>query len=670
MTEHLQEDSQPEADRVDGDVLSDSTDLVEWEPPLPAVRPMSILDVRVVDPPSQWRSWLDECRGGIEVRAHATAVHAVRLPLYGGRASRYSGRGLMIAASCWWRWVRDVEALTLRRELSVDSSLAPDVRIRRHMEAHADRRTRVRVRWGVTLGCLLTGPLLVRLLWHTHPVITVALLVAVVVGLGLLGAQRHDIVPYEPAPQEFTLSVDLVVQAFVDAGITKWDRPVTVMPPGPVREKQGHAVAVLLPSGSTFADVLKAHDRLASGLHCPKQCLDLDDLPDQQEGMLELFIASKPPSKLVVPSWPLLDVDRFDIFRPIPMGWTTRGQVVCLSLMWVHSLIGAAPRRGKSTILRMLCLATLLDPRAHLIVVDFAGGLDYTAFRPFCLRFIHGPEAAQIQEFLALLTWLDQEYNRRQAALSRLPVHKAPEARLTPALAELPEFAPIVVAVDEFQVATLAPKIGEDIVSKWTELEKVCPKVGITFVAATQSADDSVPTALRNIALQRVALTMASYQASMAILGNTAQKLGYDASTLGGTPGLGYSWGTDSGDIDGHRGKVRFANCTPADASVLLERIARLRTRVSVEVIDDPEAIEAKQVPSIVAAALRAWPRPAMNCHQDVLAEAMHLDQVDLGRFLRELGIPAEPVKMRRPGEDRTSAKRGYRLVDLEAVTR
>ncbi len=149
--------------------------------------------------------------------------------------------------------------------------------------------------------------------------------------------------------------------------------------------------------------------------------------------------------------------------------------------MWVHTLIGAAPRRGKTTILRMLCLATLLDPRAQLVIVDFGGGLDYTAFRPFCLRFIHGPEAEQIQEFIDLLGWLDQEYKRRQNALSRLPVAKAPQARLTPALAELSQFAPITVAVDEFQVATLAAKIGEDIVLKWTELEKVCPKVGITW---------------------------------------------------------------------------------------------------------------------------------------------------------------------------------------------
>ena len=653
-------------------------ELVGWEPAdVPDVYDRdndvtiyaSILDVPRIAPPSEMRAWLDRCRGAISLRWYRLTVHATHAPLYIGRASVHSPRGLWTLLRAWFAWVRDFEMLDIIYRVATDNTIAANTQQNAHSKARHERTWRVRRRWAATGAATLTAALLYRYAWGHHPWLAILISVAVVVGLGLIGAQRGDVVQFVDLPTEKVISVDTVMRAFFKAKIApKEDDPIKVLGV-PHKEGLGVVVRVELPEGATFAQVLANRDALASGLHCPKQCLELDDLPDEQEALLELFIADKPASKVVVPPWALLDVDRFDVFRPIPVGWTPRGEVVALSLMWVHTLIGAAPRRGKTTILRMFALATLLDPRAQLIIVDFGGGSDYKPLRPFCLKTIHGPGEDKVREFLALLEWLDGEYNRRQTALDALPVSRAPEGRITPALAELPAFAPITVIVDEFQVATGATgKLGETVVKKWTELEKVCPKVGITFTAATQTADDSVPTELRNIALQRVALTMASYQASMAVLGNTAQKLGYDASTLGGLPGLAYSWGTDSGDTDGFRGKVRFANCTPVDAAALLERIARTRrTAVDATTRDLPPA---KQIPGIVTAALASWPRPEMNCHQDVLAERMHMDQVDLGRSMRQAGIHAEPVKMRRPGDDHTTGRRGYRLVDLEAVTR
>lgn len=1018
-------------------------ELVEWEPAdVPEVIATrnddvmvyaSIIDTPVIAGKSEIVQWLDDCRGAAGYRWHKTKVHAMRLHLYAGRASVHSPRGLWVTLRWWFAWVRDVEMLDIIYRVATDNSLAGNTQQSAHAKAREDRKIRVRIRWGVTITGLIMAVLLYRYAWNHHLWLALLVALAVVVGLGLIGAQRHEIVQFVDDATDAVVSAERVVRAFFKAKIAKdVEEPARVIGI-PHKVGLGVLVRVEVPEGVTFDDVLKAKDRLASSLHCPKQCLELDDLPDEAESLLEIFIAAKPASKVKVPDWPLLNVDRFDVFQPVPMGWTPRGDLVALSLMWVHTLLGAAPRRGKAldvetpmltsggwktmgsleigdevfhpdghptkvvgafevmedrrcyrvtttdgrtivadadhlwtvgdrrnrghrgpapwetitteemlnrgltadqgrafafrlpqqeaviskpidlpidpylfgswlgdgssssarlyvgdqdvaqmtrqieevgarvvsstrretcwwisfnidtpmrdgfqsrimrlgvqnnkhipeayltagteqrlallqglmdtdgsapvdrrsrtvkvefsskwrplaegvlylcrslglratlnegaaylngveagrryrvtwtpqdgdpnpfrlprkvavvegadgrpqrrsissiktielvesrpvrcikvdredglflagrdlmpthntTILRMMCLAFLLDPRARLIVVDFGGGADYKPLQPYCLKFICGPSAAQIEEFLALLGWLNDEYQRRQVALAALPIHLCPEARITPALAERPEFAPILVAVDEFQVATLVKKMGdqekmgEHIVRTWAELQKVCAKVGISFVEATQSADDSVPTELRNIALSRVALTMASYQASMAVLGNTAHKLGYDASTLGGLPGLGYSWGTDDGDVDGYRGKVRFANCTPAHASALLERIARIRRPVgTVEAavaVDDVPAGEPEAVPSIVRDALKYWPRPHMNCHQDVLAGLMRMDQVDLGRSMRAAGFDADVIKMRRPGEDRTSGKRGYRLVDLEAVTR
>lgn len=667
----------------DGDGISESTELVEWEPaPVPVVRQSSIslAAARILPAKAERADWLDQCRGALEYRGKAVLFHGVRLPLYGGRYSTFAGRGLGRVTVRLWHWTHDTEGLQIRVRAATDPTLDAAAAQRAHAAAH-DARV-VRIRWRrIFVGALSLFLLLVAR-WgiHAHPWWSVLAGGGIAVVLGMVGSQRGEVIQHLEDPTPQVISIDAVVRAFFKAKIAKdLDEPARVIGV-PHKDGPGTVIRCEVPDGTTFDDVLKSRDRLASALHCPKQCLELDDLPDEAEALLELFIADQPPSKVPPPTWPLLMVDRWDLFQPLPVGVTPKGKPVCLSLMWVHTLIGAAPRRGKTTLLRMIALATLLDPRAKLAIVDFGGGLDYRAFEPHCLKFIHGPEVEQIQEFYDFLGWLDSEYRRRQAALSRMPVSKCPEARLTPALAELPEFAPINVVVDEFQIATLARKVGdiakmgEEVILRWAELKKVCPKVGITFFDATQAADDSVPTELRNVSLQRVALSMASFQGSMAILGNTAQKLGYDASTLGGLPGLAYSWGTDSGVTDGYRGKVRFANVTPADAAALLERITRIRgpqVTIHAEAHDLDEEDQAEpEAPAIIRAALRHWPRPEMNCHQDVLAQLMNMDQADLGQSMRQAGIPAEPVKMRRPGEDRTSGKRGYHLVDLEAVTR
>jgi S-DNA-T family DNA segregation ATPase FtsK/SpoIIIE len=640
-------------------------DLEPYEPaPLPVtvdndgtLVTTSILDVPLVPDRGAIMEWLDECYWGIRLRVRKAWIHFTRSPLYAARASRHSGRGLVMVTWYWWAWVRDWEILAgigdIRRDGSVDAKTTEKTAA----ELRAERTIRVRKRWAATIAGLIAAPLLYRYAWNHHLWAALLIGLAIVVGLGLIGAQRGDVVQYVDEPTEMILTVDAVINAFYKSKIApKPEEPVRVLGV-PHQVGLGMVVKVELPSGGAFAEVLSKRENLASGLNCPSECLELDRLPGSSERVLELFIADQPPEKMKVPAWPLMTAERFDIFQGVPVGWTPRGELVHLSLLWVHTLIGAAPRRGKTSILRLLALATLMDPRAQLIVVDFGGGPDYKPLRPHCLKFIHGPADAQVEEFLELLGWLNAEYQRRQAALDALPIEMCPEARLTPALAERPEFAPIVIVVDEFQVATLAKKIGEEtkmgelIVETWAALEKVFPKVGGTFIKATQSADDSVPTELRNISLQRVALSMASHHASMAVLGNTAQRLGYDASTLGGLPGLAFSWGTDSDTVDGYRGKLRFANVTPADAAGLLERVASIRrpraveTGPTVDMIKQPTKPE---VPPIIVDVLRVWPKGEVAAHQSQLADALDMKQVDLSAALRNVGLRAErQVKVR-----------------------
>lgn len=662
----------------DGDGFSDSAELAVYEPPLPA----SILDRSMIARRDEAKTWLEQCQGALEYRWYATRYHGVRVPIYAARYTTHSGRGLRRVAAAIWHWTHDTEGLELRTRAAVDPNLTADAAIRAHAAAHEDRVKRIKWRRIFTVVVLVVAVLVARYGIHQHPWWTLAAGFAAAVALGMVGARRDEVIEFIEQETEKTYSAEQVIRAFFKSKIApKEDEAVRVIGV-PYKDKLGVVIRVELPEGITYQEAVDKHDKLASALHCNKQCLELNDLPDDSEDLIELFIADKVPSKVKVPHWPLMDVSRVDIFRPIPVGWTPRGDLVSLSLMWVHTLIGAAPRRGKTNLLRMVALATLLDPRAKLVVVDFGGGSDFKPLRPYCEKFIHGPGGDKIEAFLDLLGWLNAEYNRRQAALDALPISQVPEGRITPALAERPEFAPITVIVDEFQVATNAGKIGdvakmgEEIVKTWTELAKVCPKVGITITKATQTADDSVPTELRNISLQRIALTMASFQASIGILGNVAHKLGLDASTLGGLPGLAYSWGTDSEEVDGYKGKLRFANVTVADAAALLERVAHLRAKVTVEAHNLPTGGAADEadgpvVPPIVTAALKYWPRSPHHpyCHQDTLAKLIGMDPGDLGAELRKVGLPTAAVRMKRT-DTKNEVQRGYRLVDLEAVTR
>jgi hypothetical protein len=486
----------------------------------------------------------------------------------------------------------------------------------------------------------------------------------VVLCLGVIGAQRGDIVQVVDDPG-MVLTAETLAAAFQEAKLTKLT-PVTVVGV-PYETGGGWAAKVRLPPAVTFDEVIRAKVSLASALDCPRDSLDLDPLPMESERLIGVFVASEHPSAVAVPRWPLLDVDRWDVWRPIPVGWDTRGRPVMQQVLWLHTLVGASPQRGKSTVARLFALAVLLDPRAGLIVVDFKGGTDWVAYRQWCTRFILGGGDEQIAEFAALLGWLEEERARRMAVIAEMPLGKVPQGRVTPAMAETARFRPIVVIVDEFQVATESPA-GKKIIDAWSQLARLCPAAAISIVALTQNPNkESCPTRLRNIMLQRLALSVPTYQASVAVLGDEAYQLGLNAAAIGGQPGVGIMWAQDSEEGPGFRGRLRIPNCTPEMADQILQRVARVRSpRAQVTAQDIPTTAG---LPRMVTAALAVWPRPAMNCHQDVLADLMGVDQVELGRALRDVGIPAEPVRMRRD-DGGPSARRGYRLVDLEAVTR
>lgn len=671
-----------------------ATDVARWDPPPVPVVPdarrspvvASVWDLSLRRTKDERRQLRQDRIGALELRVRLAAIRVMRADEYYGACVRHAPRGMWVAIVAWWRWVWDLERRYLQTSVVADPNVNAQATAN-VFEKEADRRRRqLALRWGLTFGLLLVGFLFGWWAWVTHPWWTglsaaFAVLVVLPVTFGLIGGRRGQILaPIDVPAVGGVPTAQKIVEAFHKAKITNPKDPEGDLRvfTDPIRDGAAWTVHAALPEGIAASEIIKRVEQLAGAIGSSFDCVEVEPLgrKGRPENEFLLRVALEHPAQRSNPPWPLLAADRHNVFHPFPVGWDLAGQPVPMSIAWLHSLIGAAPSMGKSTLLRMIALATLADPRADLACVDFGGGVDFKAFRPYCRPdgrdvkfFIHGEGAEQVAEFRALLRWLRAEYRRRQAALADLPDEDVPNSRITEALAHRPQFRPLVVIIDEFQVATTSDD-GEDIVGEWSELEKVCRKVGIWIVKATQAADDSVPPKLRATSLQRVALSVTAWQGSMALTGNTAYNLGLDASKLGGVPGYGILWGIDSPDVGlkGFKGRVSFAEVRPVDAKAMLARIAQYRPAR-----DDlpPAATEdaAGEVPEVLARVLEAWPRPGPYVHAAVLAERMRMSRADLTAGLAAHGVMVTTVRAPRDGEP-SKPDKGWRLVDVEAAVR
>ena len=650
--------------------LRPGSDVEEWRDPAGDLAEMPgamlpVVDVSIVDTPivpgrAEIREWLSDCYWGARLTARRWVIRFVRSPVYYLRAVRYAPRGLWVTAGVWWRWVRDVEGMRLRMDVAADRSLDAAARERRWQAAYDARKVRVRWRWGVTLTLTLAVAVAARWLSLAHPWWARGVMAVTVLVFGLVGARRGQIVTPVHTPVSLALTSDAVVAAFTLAKITKPEVPVTVIGV-PHLVGGGWLATVELPGGITYDDVIAKRVPLASGLNVARDCLHLDPLPTESERRVAVFVSTEHPHDVPVPAWPLLDVDRWDIWRPIPIGWDPQGRVVAVSLLWLHTLIGAAPQRGKTSMLRLLAIACLLDPRVDVIVVNFKGGTDWTPFAAFCLRFINGQTPEDLEEFAALIGWLETQRARRMQIIEAAGTARAPQGRLTPAMAEDPDLGmrPLVVIADEIQVIT-EDRALRKLVAAWSQLMRLCPAAGIEFVAATQNPSaTSVPSDLARIFLQRVAMSVQSRLASEAVLGTEAYREGLNAAALGGRPGLGIMWAQAHEDGDGYRGKLRIPDCTPAQAEVMLQRVARLRRTVTAQ---PAQVRDELQTPEVVRRVLAAWPHGEVAEHQETLAARIGWDKKRLGDELRALGLPGRQTKV--AGVNRT----GYYLADVQRL--
>lgn len=128
-----------------------------------------------------------------------------------------------------------------------------------------------------------------------------------------------------------------------------------------------------------------------------------------------------------------------------PWGQNLRGDAAFVSLYQRHLLITGLSNQGKTAALRALALWLALDKKVELRIADLKGVGDWAMFEGIATTLIQGPTDEHVAQATEMIEEGVQEMERRtMAALSGKT------------------FRPLVLIVDEAQVAFMCPAKGDD----------------------------------------------------------------------------------------------------------------------------------------------------------------------------------------------------------------
>ncbi len=185
-----------------------------------------------------------------------------------------------------------------------------------------------------------------------------------------------------PRALTWTMDPQVLVDAFRDAKLIGKDetlRLVEACPPA----GDGWAITVDLPATRKATDVIKHRDALASALAVDEVQLIVERVRGKggHAGRVFLWVADEDPYAGPPLRTPLLDVDCWDAWRPVPFGRDARNRKVDLPIVWTSLIVGAIPRQGKTFATRLPAAGLILDPYTRLYIFDGKGGKDWIGGR-------------------------------------------------------------------------------------------------------------------------------------------------------------------------------------------------------------------------------------------------------------------------------------------------
>ncbi|MEJ2852408.1 MULTISPECIES: cell division protein FtsK [unclassified Saccharothrix] len=609
-------------------------------------------------------------------------------------------RGLVVAARAWRRWVRVRDY----REAAEQSEKLAD--------KFVEIRTLTLFRWKVTgavLGGTAAALAVLQVLYGWVVVWGVAGLLAVVlavVGRRKDGSPGRKAVLAGPRTLTWTMDAQVLVDAFRDAKLIGKDESLRLVE-RPARAGDGWAVTVDLPATRKAVDVIKNREALASALAVDEVQLIVERVRGRggHAGRVFLWVADEDPYAGPPLRTPLLDVEWWDAWRPVPFGRDARNRRVDLPLVWTSLLVGAIPRQGKTFATRLAAAGLVLDPYTRLYVFDGKGGKDWEAAEQVAFRYVCGDGLEQAYAVRDHLVGLVAEVQARYARMSTLDDDVCPESKITPAIArdaalEMPVTG---VVIDEVQVFLENPTrelvggrkttLGTYIADLLTYLVRKGPAAGVVVILATQRPDsNTIPSRLRAVLGSRFALRVMDWRDSNIVLGEQMNTRGYDASTLlpshKGVGILRPDGETDAG-ADMVAMTVRTYYMPNADWRVICERGRALREAAGTlagHAIGDQAArpVDSTAVLSALGGAPDGWvielPEPLASVLDYLgdelderefvptaeLVEALEVEPTAFGREMSELGC--RPLRQYVPDGDGTRRVRGYLTADIRAA--
>ncbi|OII65274.1 cell division protein FtsK [Streptomyces sp. CC53] len=207
----------------------------------------------------------------------------------------------------------------------------------------------------------------------------------------------------------------------------------------------GVEVDVTLPSGVSTQEVQGRRRKLAENLARHEHEVFIT-IP-QAARTVRLWIAdSGALDEPIGPSPLVLDADlRADYKKgKAPWGQDLRGDAAALSLYQRHMLVTGLSNQGKTAAVRALALWLALDPTVEFRVADLKGAGDWAMFDGIATVLIQGPTDDHVIQATEMVESGVSEMERRLTA--------------PPGTA----FPPLIVLVDEAQVAFMCPAVDED----------------------------------------------------------------------------------------------------------------------------------------------------------------------------------------------------------------
>ncbi|WP_413815844.1 FtsK/SpoIIIE domain-containing protein [Kitasatospora purpeofusca] len=263
------------------------------------------------------------------------------------------------------------------------------------------------------------------------------------------------------------ITPSVVVTALRDLGIAPLRSAIREMGDagagmlGPIRIAGcGVEVDVTLPSGVSTEEVQKRRRKLAENLARHEHEVFVT-IP-QAARTVRLWIADSGaldepigPSPLVTD--PDLSADLYN--GRAPWGQDLRGDAAALSLLQRHLLITGLSNQGKTAALRALALWLALDTSVEFRVADLKGAGDWRMFDGLATVLIQGPTDEHV---ISATEMLEQGVAEMERRIELLEQSGATDGVTREMARTDPRFRPIVLLVDEAQVAFMCPAIGED----------------------------------------------------------------------------------------------------------------------------------------------------------------------------------------------------------------